>query len=1061
MNKVVCSALALATAAIVLVSLPRRPAAGAPPDSERPHGIASRTPWTTSRLAGSPDPPPPFRVERAFPKLAFKNPLLMATMPNSDRLFVGEQAGRIYSFPNDPAAEKADLFADLAADLKGSLPAEAKGVSALYGLVFHPQFAKNRYCYVCYVLDSKKSGEELADGTRVSRFTVPDADPPRLDPKSEKVVITWLAGGHNGGDLHFGPDGFLYISTGDATSPNPPDKLDTGQDLSDLLAAILRIDVDREEKGRAYAVPADNPFVETPGARPEIWSYGFRNPWRMSFDPPTGDLWVGDVGWESWEMVYRIQRGGNYGWSVMEGRQQVRPEAKRGPTPILPPALEFSHTEAASITGGYVYRGKRLKGLAGAYVCGDWMTGRLWASRFDGDRLVSHKEIAQGPHRIVSFGLDRAGELYYLHYHETEGTIHRLVPNDDVRDTSATFPRRLSATGLFESVKDGKPAAGVIPYSVVAEQWADHATSERLLGLPGDTSARLYDTPVRVPGTAWFTARVFFPKDGVLARTFSLELTRGDPRSRRRLETQVLHFDGENWRGYSYAWNDEQTDAALVGAAGEDRKFTVTDPRAPGGRREQTWHFPGRNECLQCHNPWAGHVLGFVREQIDREHAYGPVTDNQLRALRHVGAITFAYEDVNKKERVRSPAPPLADPHDASADLDRRARSYLQANCAHCHQFGAGGTADLDLRHDVPLAQTKTLGVRPVQGTFEIPGAHILSPGDPFRSVLFYRVSKTGSGRMPHIGSEVVDERGVELMHAWVGQLSARPEEKALLDELRWLDESPALARERLEAADRLDASARALAEAAGRKDVTDEDRAKAASLQQSAAKARAEGRAKAREEVLGRLLSTTPGALRLAHALGEGRLPDEVRARALVLAAARPEPQVRDLFERYVPDAQRVKRLGSVIRPEQVLGLKGDAARGKALFFSPVLQCATCHRVNGQGHQLGPELSQVARKSSRAELLESLLEPSKKVDPQFVTYLLETDDGKVLTGLLAEKNDKLVVLKAAGDKETRVPAAKVAALVPQQKSLMPELLLRDLTAEQAADLLEFLATLK
>src|SRR5262249_11561787 len=143
---------------------------------------------------------------------------------------------------------RADLFLDLTTELRGWDPAgKVKDVATVYGLAFHPQFQKNRYCYVCYVLDSKTWGEQLPDGTRVSRFTVPDADPPRVDPKSEKVLLTWLAGGHNGGDLHFGNDGFLYISTGDGSSPNPPDALDTGQDLTDLLSSVLRVDVDREE----------------------------------------------------------------------------------------------------------------------------------------------------------------------------------------------------------------------------------------------------------------------------------------------------------------------------------------------------------------------------------------------------------------------------------------------------------------------------------------------------------------------------------------------------------------------------------------------------------------------------------------------------------------------------------------------------------------------------------------------------------------------------------------------------------------------------------------------
>src|SRR5262249_8466711 len=149
------------------------------------------------------------------------------------------------------------------------------------------------------------------------------------------------------------------------------------------------------------------PFVKTPGARPEIWAYGFRNPWRMSFDRLAGDLWVGDVGWELWEMVYRVQRGGNYGWSVMEGRQAVRPNSRRGPTPILPPSLDFPHTEAASITGGYVYRGKRLKDLVGAYICGDWVTRKLWGTRFEriGKANIPAAELASSP--VTEFDGDR------------------------------------------------------------------------------------------------------------------------------------------------------------------------------------------------------------------------------------------------------------------------------------------------------------------------------------------------------------------------------------------------------------------------------------------------------------------------------------------------------------------------------------------------------------------------------------------------------------------------------------------------------------------------------
>jgi putative heme-binding domain-containing protein len=964
-------------------------------------GLPARVPWTTSRVTGSPEPPHPFVVERAFPNLQFKNPLLLAR--TGDHFFVGEHAGKIFSFRDDPQVARADLCFDLTKELSSWDRARVKGVGALYGLAFHPNFARNRYCYVCYVLDSVKDGEQLPDGSRVSRFTVTDTDPPRVDPKSEKVLITWLAGGHNGGDLHFGPDGMLYISTGDGTDPNPPDKFLTGQDISDLLSSILRIDVDRADQGKPYAVPPDNPFVKTPNARPEVWAYGFRNPWRMSFDRGTGDLWVGDVGWELWEMVYRVKKGGNYGWSIMEGRQPVRPEGQRGPTPILPPILDFPHTEAASITGGYVYRGKRLRDLIGAYICGDWVTRKLWATKFDGDQIVWHREIAQGTQRIVAFGEDRDGELYFLDYDEA-GKIYRLAPNPAATQKPTDFPRRLSETGLFTSVPDGTPAPGVVPFSVNAEQWADHAAAERFLALPGTTTAKMYDSPIPIPG-GFFSGTVFFPKDGVLAKTFSLETERGNPRSRRRLETQLLHFDGDTWRGYSYAWNDEQSDAVLVPAAGQDRTVMVTDPRAPGGKRRQTWHYPSRAECLTCHNPWAGHTLAFTLPQLQREHDYGGGPTDQVRALEHAGLIALTHNP-DAGRRFAMPRR-LSNPH-GGADLDERARSYLHVNCAHCHRFGGGGTADLELRHGLPVEQTKTLEVRPTQGAFGIPNAHILSPGDPYRSVVYYRMAKLGRGRMPHIGSAIVDESGLRLIRDWIRTLPGHKDERLLLQRLRDA---------RLPVAERT--------------------------------------------AVIDRLLSSTSSALILAEAVGEGRLPAAVRAEVLA-AAAKADAQVLDLFERFVPEERRVQRLGNVIRPEQILSLKGDAARGKALFFqSSGLQCVNCHRVNGTGAQVGPDLSHIAKQQTRTQLLESLLEPSKQIDPKYVAYLVETTDGRLHTGLLALKDDKEVDLRIAGDKEVRIPAAKVERLVPQSKSLMPDLLLRDLTAEQAADLLEFLTSLK
>src|SRR5262249_30434674 len=277
------------------------------------------------KIKGSPEPPPPYRLEVAFPKVKFFEPLELTAAPGSGRLFVATRPGKIYSFVADRKTEKADLLIDLK--------------KIVYGLTFHPQFATNGYLHVTSIREPEK---EERKGTRVARFKARGA-PPKADLSSEKVILEYPSGGHNGGCLRFGPDGYLYIGTGDGSGI--ADGLETGQDLSDLLGSILRIDVDKTDPGLNYAIPKDNPFVKMKGARPEVYAYGLRQPWKYSFDKKSGDLWAGEVGQDLWEMVYKIEKGGNYGWSVMEGSHPFRPERKKGPTPILPPIIEHHHAD--------------------------------------------------------------------------------------------------------------------------------------------------------------------------------------------------------------------------------------------------------------------------------------------------------------------------------------------------------------------------------------------------------------------------------------------------------------------------------------------------------------------------------------------------------------------------------------------------------------------------------------------------------------------------------------------------------------------------------------------
>ncbi len=955
---------------------------------------AKRDAWANSRVSGSPDPAPPYRVEPAFPRLKFEHPLDITSAPGSDRLFVAEQGGKIFSFPNDPGTETPDLVVDL--------KQVHKEVSALYGFTFHPDFARNRFVYVCYVTQNDKP-----DGTIVSRFTMTGDEPGKLDPASEQILIRWWSGGHNGGCLKFGPDGYLYISSGDGGGPDPPDPLRAGQDVTRLLSAVLRIDVDHKEGDRPYRVPPDNPFINIAGARPEIWAHGFRNPWRMSFDRVRGDLWVGDVGWQLWEMIYRVERGGNYGWSVTEGPQSVLPEQPRGPSPILPPTVSHPHSEASSITGGFVYHGSRLPELRGAYVYGDFQSGKIWGLRHDGRQVTSLKELANTPLQLVAFGEDRVGELYLLDYERTK-QIHRLVSNpDDGRNVD--FPRRLSQTGLFASVTNQTPSPGVIPFSINAAHWADHATSERWLAIPGTEPVQL-----KADGN-WQ-----FPDGAVLAKTVAIEMERGVPASRRRLETQILHREQESWRPYTYVWNDDQTDAELAGAAGSDQVLKIRDPQAPGGIREQTYRIASRAECQLCHNPWVekkttvygvqtASPLAVSTAQLNRALVGGsPV--NQLARLQRLGWLA------GKVPTSEGDAPRYVDPYDASADLNQRAKSYLHVNCAHCHQLHAGGSATIDLTFDTKLEKARAVDVRPTQGTFGITHAKVIAPGDPLGSVLHYRMSKTGGGRMPRLGSDEVDEPAVRMIHDWIAQLPRGTPDTAV--------------------------------------PTSDQHAALRTAL-------RAEPPA-ARTDVIRAGIASTRGALTLLQLIDRGELSVEVRREVVSITAEHPQAEIRDLFERFVPASQRQKRLGDAINRAELLAVPADAERGRQLFFRDgAASCKSCHRVRDVGENLGPDLSQIGKKYPPAELLTHLLEPSKLIDPKFIQYTLETTDGRVLSGLVIERTEQEVVLRNAQNPRLRFATSEIEQLVPQQKSMMPELLLRDMTPQQAADLLAYLASLK
>jgi glucose/arabinose dehydrogenase len=366
------------------------------------------------------DTPLPLETAVAFPDLKWEgwkpetpqgkpNPfrpvLLTHAGDGSDRVFVATEQGVIHVFPNDQKATRTQIFLDLQDRV---VYTDKQNEEGFLGLAFHPNYKKNGEFFVFYTTKKAKLTNI------VSRFRVSKDDPNRADPDSEEVLLKiekpfW---NHDGGTLCFGPDGYLYLTHGDGGDANDPFK--NGQNLKTLLGKVLRIDVDHKDAGKNYAIPKDNPFVGRDDARGEIWAYGLRNIWRMSFDKKTGALWAGDVGQNLYEEIDLIVKGGNYGWSVREG---LHPFGKTGVGPtkdLIEPIWEYHHDLGKCIIGGHVYRGPRLPELDGYYLYADYVTNKLWALRYDEGkrRVVANRPLKASGVPVLSFGEDEKGEVY-------------------------------------------------------------------------------------------------------------------------------------------------------------------------------------------------------------------------------------------------------------------------------------------------------------------------------------------------------------------------------------------------------------------------------------------------------------------------------------------------------------------------------------------------------------------------------------------------------------------------------------------------------------------------
>ncbi|MBI5770234.1 MAG: PQQ-dependent sugar dehydrogenase [Verrucomicrobia bacterium] len=736
----------------------------------------TRVAATSLRLPAVP-PPTSYTTARVWPALSFNFPVALVSPPgDTRRLFVVEKVGRIWVIPDVTAASPSrTLFLDLASRVATN-PADASDERGLLALAFHPAFATNGQFYVWWTLNTTTAaGTGLHD--RLSRFRVSANDPNVAEPTSEQPLLSQRdeAGNHNGGQLAFGPDGYLYLSVGD--EGNADDTLQNSQRIDkDFFSGMFRLDVDQRPGSLAphahaavhagtYAVPPDNPFVgatafngaavRADAVRTEFWATGLRNPWRFSFDSATGRLWCADVGQGAREEIDLIVRGGNYGWNYREGTiagPRASPPAASATT-FLPPVWDYARAQGSSVTGGLVYRGPLHAALHGKYLFADFVSGRIWALDPDGDNPVpdSRVQLLATDSGIASFGLNPAtGDILLADL--TEGSIRRLVPGTATGGTQ--FPATLSATGVFSATAALTPAAGVVAYEPNVSFWSDHARKRRWFALP-DTASRF--------GFA-ATGNWSLPAGAVWVKHFDLELTRGDPATARRVETRLLVKTATGVYGLGYRWNDTQTDATLVPDAGADADFDVVENGAP---RTQTWRFPSRAECLACHTERGGFALSFNTRQLDRTNAFPGGTANTVAALAQAGYLDIATAPPS------AALPALAAADDARASIEARARSYLDANCAQCHQPGGTALGAIDARASTPLSLAGLIDGA-LLDTGADPANRVIVPGDAARSRLLHRLAAShGAARMPPIATRERDLAAESLLTQWIAALAS------------------------------------------------------------------------------------------------------------------------------------------------------------------------------------------------------------------------------------------------------------------------------------------------
>jgi mono/diheme cytochrome c family protein len=758
---------------------------------------ALRLPNTTVTVPNTP-PPVTYQVVDAFPGLTINQPLALRPAPGAaytNKLFIVERRGYVSYIPDVTVTNPVrQVMLDISNQIQFDISAN-DGELGLQSMDFHPGFATNGFFFVTYTAPGGNPFQ-----LRLARFT---ANPANLTVNTNTQVILWSTTkrefNHNGGDLHFGKDGYLYVSMGDEGDQYNVHTNAQRIDVS-LYSGILRLDVDKKpgslepnapqtavfpkltiplgvNNHAYYSIPPDNPFlgattnangsaVDTVHLRAEFYAIGMRHPWRFSVDPVTGEIWVGIVGQDLYEEIDLLKKGGNYGWPYYEATHLTIPlygGAPAHPGLFNPPAgfvrevplWEYPHTSVPGsdpsfsgldVCGSLPYHGSRILQLTNAYIFGDFDAGgNIWALRRPTTNTVIIERLAGQP-GIAAFGPDpNNGDVLLCNY--LQNKIQRLITVDAA---NSTFPQKLSDTGIFADLTTLTPNPGIVSYEPNITFWSDYAVKRRWFTIPDLTSTITFaqDTNWTLPtGMKWI-------------KHFDLELERGNPATKKRIETRVLVKTDGGVYGVSYKWNDTQDDAFLVADGGNSFNLTITNNGVP---EQQMWEIPSRSSCLACHTPGGGFALTFNTRQMNKDFNLNNVAGNQIINLSSAGYFNSPIPSPHT-------LPAFATATNTAYSLEYRVRSYLAVNCVQCHQPGGAGPG-WDARPYLTLAQTGLINGTPTAGNGGDAENKLIVPGDTNHSVVLLRLENaSGFSRMPPLATHELDLGAIQLVSDWVTQ---------------------------------------------------------------------------------------------------------------------------------------------------------------------------------------------------------------------------------------------------------------------------------------------------